>query len=117
MRSEQEMLDFCIRPMLKRVLEWKIGIQTNFTKSPGKSGKYIKKYLSKNEYQAFLSTYPIPEIDKVWDSAFKMCDLFDQTAKEVSGTLMFTYNKEEAANSRKYLEDIKSLAADATEIY
>ena len=33
---------------------WKIGFETNFTVSIGKSGKYVYKFLEKNEWDKFL---------------------------------------------------------------
>lgn len=47
------------RPQLMRLLERKIGLKNNFTVSVGKSGKYLRKYLSEKEYEKFLETYSI----------------------------------------------------------
>ena len=49
-----DMLNYCVRPQLIRIIGWKIGFETNFTVSIGKSGKYMYKFLEKNEWDKFL---------------------------------------------------------------
>ena len=112
-----EMIDFCIRPMLRRMLEWKIGSEHNFSVSCGKSGKYMKKYLPEEIRNRYLDTYSVANISEIWNTVFVMCDLFREIAMEISEKMNFTYDYMQAANSRKYLEDVKNLPADAKEIY
>ena len=78
-----DVINFVLRPHLKRLLEWKMGIENNFSVSAGKSGKYFKKYLPKETYRQFLATYSIAEIESIWNSVFEMCDLFQSTAVEL----------------------------------
>lgn len=40
-----DMLNYHVRPQLVRLMEWKIGFDTNFTVSVGKSGKYMYRWL------------------------------------------------------------------------
>lgn len=80
-----DVINFVLRPHLKRLLEWEIGIEHNFFVSAGsKSGKYFKKYLSEDKYRQFLATYSIAEIESIWNSVFGMCNLFQCTAVEFS---------------------------------
>ena len=52
-----DVINFVLRPHLKRLLEWEIGIEHNFSVSAGKSGKYFKKYfLGKNINEAMYKT-------------------------------------------------------------
>lgn len=111
-----DMLDFNIRPMLKRLLEWKIGIDYDFSISAGKSCKYMKTLLPEY-YQRFLNTYTTAERDVIWHSVFDMCELFDEVAQWIADKLMFSYDFVEAKNCMKYLKDIYRLPADAKEIY
>ena len=111
-----DMLDFNIRPMLKRLLEWKIGCQHDFSLNIGKSAKYMKNYLSAEEYQQFLATYVRAQKEDIWDAVFSMCQLFQAVAMEVGGELNFDYDYKEAGNSRGYLEQIRTLPADAEKI-
>lgn len=111
------MINFVLRPHLKRLLEWKIGIDNNFSVSTGKSGKYFKKYLPEEKYRQFLATYSIAEIESTWNSVFVMCDLFQSTAIKLSKQQNFVYDFEQAENSLRFLQHVRKLPADAKEIY
>ena len=112
-----DMINFAVRPQLKRLLEWKIGIENDFSINVGKSGKYMKKYLYEKEYQQFLATYSIAEMESIWNSVFEMCDLFQRTAAELSKRKKFVYNFEQAKNSLSFLQHVRKLPANAKEIY
>ena len=43
------------------------------------------------------------------DFAYKMCDLFEKMAVEVSSFLQYKYNKTECKNAKNYLEKIFAL--------
>jgi aminoglycoside 6-adenylyltransferase len=112
-----DMINFQIRPMLRRLLEWKIGIENDFSVSVGKSAKYMDKYISKDIYQQYLRTYSIAQINAIWDAVFTMCDLFGEIATEVSEKSNFSYDLVEAGNSQEYLRHVRSLPHNAAEIY
>ncbi|CQR73187.1 Aminoglycoside 6-adenylyltransferase [Sporomusa ovata DSM 2662] len=112
-----DMINFQIRPMLRRLLEWKIGIDNDFSVSAGKSAKYMDKYLPKGIYEQYLESYSKAQINAIWDAVFLMCDLFQKISLEVSEKLNFPYDLTEARNSKSYLERVKSLPSNATEIY
>mgnify|MGYP000966303656 FL=1 len=112
-----DMINMVIRPQLLKLIEWKIGIQTNFKVSIGKSGKYMHRWLTGETYQRYLDTYSAAERDAIWKSVFVMCDMVDEMAAEIVYSLGFEYNKEEAINSRAYLEHVRNLPKDAKEIY
>ena len=112
-----DMLDFHVRPMLKQLLEWKIGLEHDFAVSPGKAGKYMKKLLCAEDYEQFLATYAPAEKDAIWKAVFQMCSLFHRTALEVSRKLGMPYDVAEAKNSRRFLEHVQRLPRDAKEIY
>ena len=112
-----DMINFVLRPHLKRLLEWKMGIENNFSVSAGKSCKYFKKYLQEETYRQFLATYSIAEIESIWNSVFEMCDLFQSTAVELSKKQKFVYDFEQAENSLSFLHHVRKLPANAKEIY
>lgn len=112
-----DMINFQIRPMLRRLLEWKIGMENNFSVSVGKSAKYMNRYVSKEIYRQYLSTYSTAEVDAIWDAVFSMCDLFGKIALAVSESLNVPYDLTEADNSRRYLEHIRNLSPNADKIY
>ena len=112
-----DMINYCIRPQLIRLMEWKIGFDTNFTVSVGKSGKYMYRWLEDEIWNAFLKTYPAGKVKDIWEAVFIMCSLFNEIAKEVSCKMNITYNEIEANNSLKFLKDVYVLPKDAKEIY
>ena len=112
-----DVINFVLRPHLKRLLEWKMGIENNFSVSAGKSCKYFKKYLPEETYRQFLATYSIAEIESIWNSVFEMCDLFQSTAVELSKKQKFVYDFEQAENSLSFLHHVRKLPANAKEIY
>lgn len=112
-----DMMDFQIRPMLRRLLEWVIGIENNFSISVGKSAKYMDKYVSNEIYQEYLKTYSVAQINAIWDATFAMCDLFGRIAIQVSEKLCFSYDSIEANNSSEFLHHIRALPPDADTIF
>ncbi len=112
-----DMLNYVVRPQLIHLLEWKIGFETDFTVSVGKSGKYMYRWLEKKKWNAFLKTYPSGVVKDIWEAVFIMCDLFNDTAEEISHFMKVNYNGAEAANSLKFLKDVCVLPKDAKEIY
>ena len=112
-----DVINFVLRPHLKRLLEWKMGIENNFSVSAGKSCKYFKKYLQEETYRQFLATYSIAEIESIWNSVFGMCGLFQSTAVEFSKKQNFSYDYEQAKNSLNFLQHVRKLPVNAKEIY
>ncbi len=112
-----DMINYVVRPQLIRLLEWKIGFETNFTVSTGKSAKYMYKWLEEETWNAFLKTYSSGAVKDIWEAVFIMCDLFDVSAKQVSRIMNIKYNEIEANNSLKFLMDVYLVPKDATEIY
>lgn len=57
--------------MLLTMLEWKIGIETNFSLSVGKNSKYLERYVNKDIWESLLKMYPNGEYKHVWNSFYK----------------------------------------------
>ena len=113
----QDMTNYCVRKQLEKLLSWKVGIITDFSVSVGKSSKYMYRWLDKAEWEMYLSTYFSGNIDEAWKAIFRMCGLFETTALYIAENLEYTYNKTESENAKEFLNHIKQLPKDATEIY
>lgn len=113
----QDMLNFNVRKQLEKMLSWKIGIETEFSVSVGKSAKYMYRWLSQEEWNAYLETYCAGTVDECWKAVFKMCDLLEETAVYVGEHLGYDYNEEEGKNCREFLEHVRNLPKDAEGIY
>lgn len=111
-----DMLNLHTRPQLLRVLSWYVGAQTDFSCSVGKSGKCLDKYLSEEEYERLIHTYPMGDTACIWQSVFDMCDLFDEKARWIAKALGYPYNEEEARGSRLFLNCTYELPGDAKSI-
>lgn len=112
-----DMLNYCVRPQLIKLLSWKIGINNDFKCSIGKSGKYMYRYLSENEWNKFLETYSSADVDDIWNAVMKMCSLFIYNMNEVSKGLGYECNIKEAENCMGYLKHVRQLPKDAEDIY
>lgn len=113
----QDMLNFQVRKQLETLLSWKIGLDTDFSVSVGKSGKYMYRWLSKQEWSDYLSTYSSGSVDACWEAVEVMCSLFETTALYVGESLGYEYNVEEGRNCQGFLQHVKSLPKDAEEVY
>ena len=113
----QDMTNFIVRKQLEKMLSWKVGIITEFSVSVGKSAKYMYKWLDKSDWESYLATYLSSNIEDIWESVMRMCDLFENTAVFVGKELGYEYNHLEGRNAREFLEHVRQLSKDATEIY
>ncbi len=106
----QDMTNYCVRTELIKMLDWKVGIMTNWSVSTGKSSKYLYRWLSEEEWQMLMSTYFDCNIVNAWNAVFKMCDLFANVARFVGEQLGYEYKEEEGAAALQYLKDTYKLS-------
>ena len=92
-----------VRKMLLKMTEWYIGIKTEFSVSPGLHGKFIKQYLSEDEYSMWLKTYADAKSKNIWNALFLMTEIFKTFARSIAEKLNFTYNIPEQENMISYL--------------
>ncbi|MCI9065729.1 MAG: aminoglycoside 6-adenylyltransferase [Lachnospiraceae bacterium] len=113
----QDMANTIVRKQLEKMLSWKVGIDTGFSVSVGKSAKYISRWLSPEEYQTYLDTYFGGRIEDGWNAVFTMCDLMERTTDYVADRLGYTYDRNEGKAARSFLEHVRQLPRDASEIF
>ncbi|WP_047979763.1 aminoglycoside 6-adenylyltransferase [Ornithinibacillus contaminans] len=101
-------LNLYVRPMLIKMLEWQVGIQTNFSLSIGKNGKYLDQFLPEITWKRLLMTYPTGSYESVWAALFGMCELFRDTAKSVAKSLGYSYNTQDDQRVSSYLKAVES---------
>jgi aminoglycoside 6-adenylyltransferase len=112
----QDHLNLIARPMLMKMLEWKVGIDTNFSVSIGKNRKYLERYMPQSDWQKLMSTYPNGTYEGVWAALFAMIDLFRSTAKEVAKYVQVEYPLEEDQGVTNYLKRVEKLPPDAVSL-
>jgi aminoglycoside 6-adenylyltransferase len=105
------------RNVLIRMMEWNIGIKTNFSKSAGKLGKYFEDYLEKQEWEQFIATYTDAAEENIWNSLFVMCEIFRTNAISVADYFGFSYPYQDDQRVSDYLRHVKELPKDVKTIY
>jgi aminoglycoside 6-adenylyltransferase len=111
------MFDAHMREQLLKMLRWYVGVQTNFQKSPGKLGKYLKDYLDAEQWALLAGTYADAQPEHSWDALLSMDDLFRRIAKSVAHCFQFNYPQQDDINVSNYMRHIRNLPKDATTIY
>ena len=113
----RHMLDQEVRVELMKMLRWHIGIQTQFSCSPGKLGKYFERYLEPELWKLLLNTYADASTDHTWEALFAMRDLFRQVALSVAEHFDFEYPYDDDKRVSAHLEHVRRLPRDAKAIY
>ncbi|MCR5477584.1 MAG: aminoglycoside 6-adenylyltransferase [Lachnospiraceae bacterium] len=105
----QDMLNCVVRKQLETMLSWKIGEMTGYSVSVGKSGKYMKNWLSEEEWQRYLDTYCGTGVNDMWSSVETMCRLFIDVSEWVAKQGHFVFDRQEADQSFKYFNAVKEM--------
>jgi aminoglycoside 6-adenylyltransferase len=113
----REFLDQHVRGELMKMVRWYIGMRTGFTRSPGKYGKYVEKYLPAEEWERLLKTYSQASYEATWEALFQACDLFERLALQVAERFGCEYPHDDARRVRAHLEHVWRLPAGAEEMY
>jgi aminoglycoside 6-adenylyltransferase len=106
----KDIFETIVRKMFMKIVEWRIGTETDFSVNFGASGKHLKQLVEPELYEMILLTYPDAGIGNIWDAVFLTADLFDESARIVAGRLEFAYNEAESRNVGKYLKAVKALS-------
>lgn len=102
------MYNVVVRDMLVKMIEWHIGIDTDFSVSVGMQGKYFKKYLSNELYDMYAKTYSDSDYNNFWNAIFTACKLFSIIAPNVADKLGFNYKISEQTNIIEYLNYMRN---------
>lgn len=111
------MLDSPVRDMLIVMLEWHIGMKTDFIVNAGKFGKHFEKYIEKDMWVQFKRTFSNAEYDNIWESFFVMGNLFREVANEMANAYGYPYPQGDDDRVTSYLKHVKALPKDSTSIY
>ncbi|MED0991313.1 aminoglycoside 6-adenylyltransferase [Bacillus nitratireducens] len=111
------MLEGPVRDMFIVMLEWHIGMKTDFTVNVGKFGKHFEQYIEKDMWEQFKRTFSNAEYENLWQSFFVMGDLFREVANEIANTYGYQYPQDDDDKVTSYLKHVKALPKDITSIY
>lgn len=110
-------LDHYVRDQLMKMIVWYAGQKTQFSKDPGKHGKYLQQYLEPELWERLLGTYSDAGYENTWEALFATGDLFREAAAQVAATNNFDYPHGDDQRVSAHLKHIKDLPKDAKEIY
>lgn len=111
------MQDQVVRNQLMQMLVWYIGVKTDFARSPGKYGKYLRNYLEPELWTALMQSYADADIDHTWDAMFVMTALFRRVAQAVAAHFGFEYPQGDDDRVSAHLAHVRRLPKDALAIY
>jgi aminoglycoside 6-adenylyltransferase len=95
--------------MVRRMLEWSIEIDHNWSLKPGNVGRGLKTFLKPEIWAEVESTFAGASIEENWRALFKTTDLFRGIANAVAANLGYEYPRELDDRVMKYLLKIRSL--------
>jgi aminoglycoside 6-adenylyltransferase len=110
-------LDHFVRDQLTKMINWYIGLRTQFSKNPGTYGKYVEQYLDLGQWELLLKTYSDSGYANTWEALFATTALFRQMALQVAGHFRFDYRQQDDERVSAHLEHVRNLPQDAQEIY
>ncbi|OGN93562.1 MAG: aminoglycoside adenylyltransferase [Chloroflexi bacterium RBG_13_50_21] len=111
------MLDLFVREQLMKMLDWYVGMETGFNKSPGKMGKYLEKFLAPELWELLLRTYSDADYEHTWQALFAMGDLFRKLAIVVAQHFGFEYPYGDDGRVSAHLRHVHDLPREAKEMY
>jgi aminoglycoside 6-adenylyltransferase len=111
------MLDQIVRAQLMKILDWYVGVNTQFSRSPGKLGKHFRVLLEPEMWALLEKTYADAGYENTWNALFTTCELFERTAKQVAAHFGFVYPHGDAERVTTHLKHVQLLSKDAKEIY
>ncbi|WP_330949046.1 aminoglycoside 6-adenylyltransferase [Virgibacillus sp. MG-45] len=112
----KQMFECVVRHRLDEMVSWWVGSNYNFEISVGKMGKYFKTYLPTEYWSMYEKTYAGFEYNDMWEAIFISCEFFRTLAQDLSDQLSFRYPEKDDSNMMKYLQTVRRLPSDATEI-
>ncbi|PGU12012.1 aminoglycoside adenylyltransferase [Bacillus cereus] len=111
------MFDGPVRDMFIVMLEWHVGMKTDFTVNTGKFGKHFEQYVEEDMWKQFKKTFSNAEYENIWGSFFVIGDLFREVANEIANTYGYQYPQDDDDKVTNYLKHVKALPRDSTSIY
>jgi aminoglycoside 6-adenylyltransferase len=93
--------------MLIKMLSWKAVLPYDFHASVGKCGKYLKRFLSKEEMGCFQGLFPNGEYKDIWNKFLLSLTYFEELSSYVAQKLSFSQPKERSGEIKRYIKEKK----------
>ena len=113
----KQILDRYVRAQLMKMVTWYVGVRTQFTRNPGKFGKYLQTYLEPELWEMLTATYSDASYETTWDALLTMCELFSTLANHVAEHFGFDHPHGDQVRVSAHLRHVRNLPSEVTEIY
>jgi aminoglycoside 6-adenylyltransferase len=80
-----------MREQMLRMISWQVGVETEWSRSVGKSYKYLDRFVSAALWADIMKTYALGSEDAIWQALFLCCDLFRDATEQVTQALGYPY--------------------------
>jgi aminoglycoside 6-adenylyltransferase len=108
------LLDYFMKLIsLRRMLEWRMEIDHDWSVKPGAYGKGLKQRLREELWSALERTYVGAGLDENWEALFETIALFRKVAIEVANQLGYGYLHDLDQRVMGYLQRVQHLDRDA----
>jgi aminoglycoside 6-adenylyltransferase len=94
---------------LRRMLEWRLELEHDWSLVPGKLGQRLKGRLPADVWDELASTYVGPDIDDNWAALFRTTALFSRVAKDVGAALGYAYPQDAENGISAQLHAVRKL--------
>jgi aminoglycoside 6-adenylyltransferase len=95
---------------MRRMLEWRIEIDHDWSMKPGVYGRGLKQLLPPNIWSEFASTYVSLGVEETWTALDRVIALFRQVAVDVGNALGYIYPQQVDDQVSAYLEAIHKMS-------
>ena len=96
---------------LRRVLEWRIELDHDWSLRPGAYGRGLESLLPADIAAELAGTYAGADVKDNWDALFRTTALFRRVATEVGDALGYTYPEAVDEGVSAYLEGVRRLGS------
>lgn len=94
---------------LRRMLEWRIELEHDWSLRPGAYGRGLERYLPPDVAAELAATYVDADPSANWDALFRTTALFRRVAVEVGDALGYPYPHDVDAAMTTHLEAVRAL--------
>ncbi len=95
--------DVLMMEMFIKMINWKIGVDHDFTVTTGDHSKYLKRFLSPEEMERFQTVFPNGTYEDIWSKLFAIYDYFAELAEYVGEALGYCFDAKETEEVRTFL--------------
>ena len=110
------MFDVVVRHCLIKMLDWYIGMNHNWSINSGKAGRWFEKLLPVEIWESYKKTYAGTNYEEIWASLLEAGKLAGMIGIQIANHLGYNYPIEDSERVLKYLNKVRSLSKNATNI-